>query len=65
MPKVILGCLIPVGILHIVMSCCMVGYAHRHSLSLGELDAPFDTIANPLHLPVFAKRWLHRVRRHS
>jgi len=52
MPKVILGCLIPVGILHIVMSYCMVGYAHRHSLSLGELDAPFDTIANSLHLPV-------------
>jgi amino acid transporter len=51
-PKVIFGCLIPVGILHIVMSYCMVSYAHRHSLSLDELDAPFDTIANSLHLPV-------------
>jgi len=51
-PKVIFGCLVPVGILHIVMSYCMVSYAHRHSLSLDELDAPFDTIANSLHLPV-------------
>ncbi len=51
-PKVIIGCLIPVGILHIVMSYCMVAYAHGHSLSLDQLDAPFDTIANSLNIPI-------------
>lgn len=52
LPQVILGCLIPVGILHIVMSYCMVAYAHHHALPLDQLDAPFDAIANSLNIPL-------------
>src|SRR5258708_12036360 len=51
LPTVLLACLLPVGILQLVMSYCLVAYAHGHSLALDQLDAPFDTIATSLHLP--------------
>src|SRR5260370_35472424 len=51
LPMVLLACLLPVGILQLVMSYCLVAYAHGHSLALDQLDAPFDTIATSLHLP--------------
>jgi amino acid transporter len=51
LPTVLLACLLPVGILQLVMSYCLVAYAHAHSLALDQLDAPFDTIATSLHLP--------------
>jgi amino acid transporter len=49
---VLLACLLPVGILQLVMSYCLVAYAHAHSMALDQLDAPFDTIAASLHLPL-------------
>jgi amino acid transporter len=51
LPTVLLACLLPVGILQLVMSYCLVAYAHAHSLALDQLDAPFDTIATSLDLP--------------
>jgi amino acid transporter len=49
---VLLACLLPIGVLQLVMTYCLVAYAHAHSLALDQLDAPFDTIATSLHLPL-------------
>jgi amino acid transporter len=52
LPTVLLACLLPVGILQLVMTYCLVAYAHAHALALDQLDAPFDTIAASMHLPL-------------
>ena len=52
-PKVIVSCLIPVGILYLVMIYCLTALARKNGLALEQLNAPFDAIARSVHLPGF------------
>ena len=49
-PRVIMGCVVPVGLLYLVMTYFMVGLARRHGLALDQLDAPFDTLARAVRV---------------
>jgi amino acid transporter len=50
-PRVILGCLLPLGILYVGVTYALVGLARRHHLALDQLDAPFDTLAGLTRIP--------------
>jgi amino acid transporter len=49
-PKVILGCLLPIGILYLVAIYCLVALARKNGMVFDQLNAPFDTLARSLHL---------------
>jgi len=49
-PKVILGCLIPIGILYLVVIYCLVALARKNGMIFDQLSAPFDTIARSMNL---------------
>jgi amino acid transporter len=49
-PRVILGCLIPIGILYLVVIYCLVALARKQGMIFDQLNAPFDTIARSMHL---------------
>jgi amino acid transporter len=44
-PRAITACVLPVGLLYIVMTYVLVGLGRRYGIALEQLDAPFDTIA--------------------
>jgi amino acid transporter len=52
-PRVIVSCLIPVGILYLVMIYCLTALARKNGLALEQLSAPFDSIARSMNLPSF------------
>src|SRR5271154_3219569 len=52
-PRVIVSCLIPVGILYLVMIYCLTALARKNGLALEQLNAPFDAIARSMNLPRF------------
>jgi amino acid transporter len=49
-PRVILGCLIPIGILYLVVIYSLVALARRNGMVFDQLSAPFDTIARSMNL---------------
>src|ERR1700722_8033413 len=49
-PKVILSCLIPIGILYLVVIYCLVALARKNGMVFDQLNAPFDTIARSMNL---------------
>lgn len=49
-PKVILSCLIPVGVLYLIVIYCLVALARKNGMVFDTLNAPFDTIARSMHL---------------
>jgi amino acid transporter len=49
-PRVILGCLIPIGILYLVVIYSLVSLARRNGMVFDQLSAPFDTIARSMNL---------------
>ena len=49
-PKVILGCLIPIGILYLVVIYCLVALARKNGMIFDRLNALFDTIARSMNL---------------
>jgi amino acid transporter len=49
-PRVIVSCLIPVGILYLVMIYCLTALARKNGLALEQLNAPFDSIARSMNL---------------
>ncbi len=52
-PKVIVSCLLPVGILYLVMIYCLTALARKNGLALEQLNAPFDAIARSVNLAWF------------
>lgn len=52
-PRVIVSCLIPVGILYLAMIYCLTALARKNGLALEQLDAPFDSIARSMNLAGF------------
>jgi amino acid transporter len=52
-PRVIVSCLIPVGILYLVMIYCLTALARKNGLALDQLNAPFDSIARSMNLASF------------
>ena len=44
-PKVMLNCLIPVGLLYLFSTYCLAALSHDHSIALDQTDSPFDAIA--------------------
>jgi amino acid transporter len=52
-PRVIVSCLIPVGVLYLVMIYCLTALARKNGLALDQLNAPFDSIARSMNLASF------------
>ena len=52
-PRVIVSCLVPVGILYLVMIYCLTALARKNGLALDQLNAPFDAIARSMNLASF------------
>jgi amino acid transporter len=52
-PKVIVSCLIPVGVLYLVMIYCLTALARKNGVALEQLNAPFDAIARSVNLAGF------------
>ena len=51
-PRAIMGCVVPFGILYLVTTYLLVGLGRRFGIALDQLDAPWDTIARACHVPV-------------
>ena len=49
-PRVILSCLIPIGVLYLVVIYCLVALARKNGMIFDQLNAPFDTIARSMNL---------------
>ncbi len=49
-PRVIVASLVPVGLLYLAMTYCLVALARKYGLHMTSLDAPFDAIAHAMHL---------------
>ena len=49
-PKVILSCLIPIGLLYLVAIYCLVALARKNGMVFDQLNAPFDTLARSMNL---------------
>jgi amino acid transporter len=49
-PRAILGCVVPVGLLYLGITYFLVGLGRKFGLALDQLEAPFDTLARANHL---------------
>src|ERR1700723_4238185 len=49
-PRVILSCLIPIGIVYLIVIYCLVALARKNGMIFDQLNAPFDTIASFMNL---------------
>jgi amino acid transporter len=49
-PRVIVSCLVPIGLLYLVVIYCLVSLGHKNGLALEQLEAPFDAIARQMNL---------------
>jgi amino acid transporter len=49
-PKVILRCLIPIGLLYLIAIYCLVALARKNGMVFDQLNAPFDSIARSMNL---------------
>jgi amino acid transporter len=50
-PRVIVWCMFPVGLLYLVMIYCLLALARKNGIALDRVDAPFDSIARSMNLP--------------
>ncbi len=50
-PRAILWCMFPVGLLYLVMIYCLLALARKNGIALERVDAPFDSIARSMNLP--------------
>ena len=50
-PRAILGCVVPIGLLYLVMTYLLVGLGRRFGIALDQLDTPFDTLSRLSHFP--------------
>ena len=50
-PRAILQCVLPLGLLYVVMTYLVTGLGRKFGFTLDQLEAPFDTLARALHLP--------------
>ncbi len=44
-PRAIMACVVPVGLLYLFMTYLLVGLGRRFGIALDQLEAPFDTLA--------------------
>jgi amino acid transporter len=51
-PRAIMGCVVPIGLLYLVMTYLLVGLGKRFGIALDQLETPFDTIARAIHFPL-------------
>jgi amino acid transporter len=49
-PRVILSCLIPIGVMYLIVIYCLVALARKNGMIFDQLNAPFDTIARSMNL---------------
>jgi len=48
-PRAIMQCVVPIGLLYLVMTYLLVGLGRRFGIALDQLEAPFDTLARANH----------------
>src|SRR5580658_2890699 len=51
-PRAILGCVVPIGVLYLVMTYLLVGLGRKFGIALDQLETPFDTLSRISHFPV-------------
>jgi amino acid transporter len=51
-PRAIMACVVPVGLLYLVMTYLLVGLGRKFGIALDQLEAPFDTLAKATHFSV-------------
>ncbi len=51
-PRAILGCVLPMGVLYLGMTYLLVGLGRKFGIALDQLETPFNTLAKANHLPV-------------
>lgn len=51
-PRALVRCVVPVGILYVVMTYLLVGLGRKFGIALDQLEAPFDTLARAYHHPL-------------
>jgi amino acid transporter len=51
-PRAIMGCVVPIGLLYLVMTYLLVGLGRKFGMALDQLETPFDSLARANHLPV-------------
>jgi amino acid transporter len=51
LPRIMLGCLLPTGLLFVAGIYCLGVLSHAHALALDQTTAPFDVIATSVGLP--------------
>ncbi len=51
-PRALVRCVVPVGILYVVMTYLLVALGRRHGIALDQVDAPFDTLARAHGMPL-------------
>ena len=49
-PNAIMRCVVPLGVLYLVMTYLLVGLGRKYGIALDQLEAPFDTIARANHM---------------
>jgi amino acid transporter len=49
-PRAIMGCVVPIGLLYLVMTYLLVGLGRKFGIALDQLETPFDTLAKANHL---------------
>jgi amino acid transporter len=54
-PRALVGCVVPIGLLYVVMTYLLVGLGRKFGIALDQLDAPFDSIARACHMPLLGK----------
>jgi amino acid transporter len=47
-PKVIVSCLLPIGVLYLAVIYCLVALGHKNGMPLERMEAPFDAIARQM-----------------
>jgi amino acid transporter len=51
-PRALVRCVVPVGILYVVMTYLLTALGRRFGIALDQLEAPFDTLARAYHHPL-------------
>jgi amino acid transporter len=51
-PRAILGCVVPIGILYLGMTYLLVGLGRRFGIALDQLETPFDTLSKVCRHPL-------------
>ena len=51
-PRVIVSCLLPVGLMYLAVIYCLVALGHKYGMAVDQMEAPFDALARQMRFGV-------------